>query len=1008
MSSQESLRNDERELELRHIYNVKSKDTADSQRRPAARSLILAILSVAAAAIWWPAAGLAADAEGPGSPGCANVSSRGLTRQLNLHAAEILAKCGVLVGGPAGKAGGSSPTVGPHADLAASSAFSGSDVDVITGEESFPQVTESESVVAPHGNTIVVVYNDSRGDTEFPQNFSGVSVSKDGGATFTRLGPKSPLVGHVNNFGDPAAAYDAKLGKWFVADMSGGEQSGEVGCGNQGIGLWTSTNGEKWVVGACAHSGSDDDHDSMWVDNNPGSPYYGRIYVSFNNFAVGNGDLQVVYSNDGVTWTTPTTLSEGLRRNVQLTGSPASDGTVFLVGLDENGGHVGKTGLQNYMYRSTNGGVTWTSTTMGPTFTMFGSQACGYWSVVPPNWRGFGGAGQPAAGPNGVVQYVYAAHGSGSDESDIFYVRSSDKGLTWSAPLRLNTDNSGRAQWMPSLRVTATGVTEATWYDRRDTTNGENYERFARISPNDGVTWGPDQALSGSLSPQPEQWDPTFAGCYAGDYNYTSAGEAVGYDTWTEGLEYESPRTITEKVFFHSIPLPTPAPVATTTAVTGATTFRAGLNGTVNPEGQQTTYHFEYGETTAYGSSTPAVPIGAGIQGVGAQETVTKLKAGATYHYRLVATSVGGTSYGEDVSFVVPGVEWRLAGTALSRAASVAWGGEHLTLTVNTVLGVMSVSCLSSSGSALVGPGLAGSVTRLEDLICKVTKTGVCKEGESAELTPVNLPWNSELAVVAGATREVLVSGGKGNPGFKMKCNGASDQCTGKLQLTATNGTGAVNLAVLASEKPVCETGTGTLEGSLGVSSKEGSLTTVPAAEAAKLAEAEWRLGGTALIEPVPVAWKGKVRLAITTILGSATAECEDTGAGSAGANMIGSTTTWTLSKCTITAGTLCPVGEAAKVTTPGMPWSSELLTVAGAVRDQLVGSGNGQAGFELACGSNGVSDLCTNPVLTTTNTTSGVTATFLASEKVTCEVGTGTFEGTQTIEATKGGKLEA
>jgi len=31
----------------------------------------------------------------------------------------------------------------------------------------------------------------------------------------------------------------------------------------------------------------------------------------------------------------------------------------------------------------------------------------------------------------------------------------------------------------------------------------------------------------------------------------------------------------------------------------------ATLNGTVNPQGSPTTYHFEYGTSTAYGSATP-------------------------------------------------------------------------------------------------------------------------------------------------------------------------------------------------------------------------------------------------------------------------------------------------------------------------------------------------------------------------------------------------------------------
>ena len=287
---------------------------------------------------------------------------------------------------------------------------------------------------------------------------------------------------------------------------------------------------------------------------------------------------------------------------------------------------------------------------MGPTFTIAGSKSCGYFPAIPPIWRQTGW-GQPAVGPGGVVQYVYAAHGAGSDESDIFYVRSTDNGATWSTPLRLNTDNSGQAQWMPSLRVTPGGVVEASWYDRRNTTNGENYQRFARISKDNGATWGTDEALSTVMIPQPTQPDPNIQACYAGDYNYTTANTTTGFDTWTDGrVAIEG--TQVQKVFFHSVALAAGAPTVTTGSATGVTATEAILHGTVNPNGFATTDHFEYGETTSYGTSVP-VPsesAGSGTTEVAKGYILTGLKPSTTYHFRLVGTS-SETTNGKDASF---------------------------------------------------------------------------------------------------------------------------------------------------------------------------------------------------------------------------------------------------------------------------------------------------------------------------------------------------------------------
>src|SRR5213075_3125864 len=111
---------------------------------------------------------------------------------------------------------------------------------------------------------------------------------------------------------------------------------------------------------------------------------------------------------------------------------------------------------------------TWTSSTLGPTFPAPGVGASGYFALMFPTiWR-FEGWGQPAVGPNQVVHYVYTQHGSGSDAGDMMYVRSTDNSSTWSTPMQLNTDTSGRPNWQGSLAVTSGGSVFASWYDGRE------------------------------------------------------------------------------------------------------------------------------------------------------------------------------------------------------------------------------------------------------------------------------------------------------------------------------------------------------------------------------------------------------------------------------------------------------------------------------------------------------------------------------------------------------------
>jgi hypothetical protein len=103
---------------------------------------------------------------------------------------------------------------------------------------------------------------------------------------------------------------------------------------------------------------------------------------------------------------------------------------------------------------------------------------------------------------------------------------------------------------------------------------------------------------------------------------------------------------------------PVAAAAAPPTVETGAASTAgdgtSAMSATVNPEGVPTTYRFEYGLDTAYGPATPDTSVSA----VPRVNTVTAraggLQLSTTYHYRVVASSVHGASYGADRTFTMP------------------------------------------------------------------------------------------------------------------------------------------------------------------------------------------------------------------------------------------------------------------------------------------------------------------------------------------------------------------
>jgi hypothetical protein len=469
---------------------------------------------------------------------CSQIRALGLDKQENMRAGAIRIFCGEDEGGSPTVTGNSSQLVQEMLAPLLGTA----DVDLITGAETNPHTTQSETFVAANPdnpNEIVVAYNDSRNVTSSPINISSASVSTDGGNTFTRLTKTNGQSPFSNTLGDPVILFNRPTATWYSVWL-------DIGCGGQGLGGYKSTNPsdpDSWTH-FCVHTAGSDDRESGWADNNPSSPFYGRMYVSWNDFGVG-GNLKVRYSTDnGATWNNERQLAPAspFIRDVQITGDAAT-GTVYVAGMNEMGG--GLTNRQNLFYKSTDGGNTWTKTYTGPTFAGPGSTTCAsnsYFACMfsgPSFWRHMGW-GQPAV-LNGIVSYVYDSR-SGSDAGNVFYIRSTDGGVTFSAPFQLNSDTTTRPQWQPNLSVGADGSLVAVWYDGREATNcvkGNTsvpcYRMWARKSTDNGATWAPDEAFSDVVTPLPGQPDPSIVTEYAGDYDYSFASPTDHIHPWTDG-----------------------------------------------------------------------------------------------------------------------------------------------------------------------------------------------------------------------------------------------------------------------------------------------------------------------------------------------------------------------------------------------------------------------------------------------------------------------------------------
>jgi len=477
---------------------------------------------------------------------CSKIRQLGINKMENFRAGAIMIHCGQAKGGD------------PETGLANSSAFSklvqnlmaplvygSTDVDLVTGTESFPNITQSETFSSANPddpNEVVVAYNDSRGINANPLVISSVSVSSDGGTTFTRVTNASGQSPFPNTFGDPVVLYNKPTQTWFTVWLDG-----NAGCTLGGFKSTDPSDPNSWTH-FCVHPSGGDDRESGWADNNPSSPFFGNMYISWNDFNVGAGALVVSRSTDnGSTWSSAITVANTgtFIRNTQITGDMSGNGTLYIAGMDEGGGGFPHDDT-NLIYKSTDGGATWSNTYTGTPFPGPGVTSAGYFAcmfndiAIGAYWR-HEGWGEPAAF-NNIVHLVYAQHGTGSDAGDVYYIRSTDGGVTFGTPLKLNTDSTTRPQWQPNLSVSPTGTLLATWYDARESTDcvvgDENtpcYRMWSRKSNDNGQSWLPDDMLSDVVSPLPAQPDPGIVSVYVGDYDYGSAIATKHLTSWADG-----------------------------------------------------------------------------------------------------------------------------------------------------------------------------------------------------------------------------------------------------------------------------------------------------------------------------------------------------------------------------------------------------------------------------------------------------------------------------------------
>ena len=385
----------------------------------------------------------------------------------------------------------------------------------------------------------------------------GVSRSTDGGANWSSAQlpyPTSSLPGVIYNWSfDPTATADTQ-GNLFAAHIAVDNAVG----GANGLYVWRSGDlGQSWletevsVAGAAA--GFPDftyrfnDRCQITADRFSTSSYKDNVYISwikdrgFYNQStpppsgLPEGDIYFAYSTDnGANFTSvPTPLNDqGMNRDMGNMPIPrvGADGTVYVSWLDYN---VWTGGTGNiYLDTSTDGGVTWggdqlVSTINLPPLNV--SDATGISDALAK--------GAPVLATSSTqaqeLYLVYAANpATPGDEADIFFIKSTNGGVAWSSPLRINTDLTISDQILPWVDVKPDGTIDIAWYDRRNDPGDQLWDIYVTRSIDGGASFLPEFRLND----QPFFTPNNSHGKWMGEYLGLVTDGDYGYVAWTSSV----------------------------------------------------------------------------------------------------------------------------------------------------------------------------------------------------------------------------------------------------------------------------------------------------------------------------------------------------------------------------------------------------------------------------------------------------------------------------------------
>jgi len=411
---------------------------------------------------------------------------------------------------------------------------------------------------------------------------------------------------------DPVTKSD-EIGQFFYLSLQSNVQQSFF-CDD----LWGSTNGgQSWTELSADRGAGGGDKQWFTIDKTNG-PGHGFQYQADDGANCSGSGVQFQRStNGGATWQSPVVIPNS---PIYGTLDVDSNGNVFVGGW--SGGSTFRCVRSS---NAQNGGQT-------PTFDRNTAVSLGG-TIVQGGLNGVGLCGQTflaidhsGGSTNNNIYMLASVQPSGRTTTDVMFVRSTDDGLTFSAPVRINDDGlTNKWHWFGTFSVAPNGRLDAVWNDSRNGANNTDSQLFYSFSTDAGVTWAPNVAVSALFNPMEGYPNQNKIGdyitivsdntggnvAYSATFNFNAARGQHEEDVYYVRVFPSGGGTPTPTPTASPTPTPTvtatatltPTPTATATA-TATHTPTATATATHTPTATATATHTPTATATATATST--------------------------------------------------------------------------------------------------------------------------------------------------------------------------------------------------------------------------------------------------------------------------------------------------------------------------------------------------------------------------------------------------------------------